>query len=222
MRTIGSPSDGIPSLPEDVQLVLALGAGKLRQGWTELPAAALVELALLGRVGSVPENGFLARPGVRNLTVLNDTPTGVPTLDSALVPLAARGKPWSAFSCLKKLAEPVARETQEALIRRGAISRSGRFDGFKTTLSIADEQQYRAAVYRLDTAWLKPEAVTDARSGAFVDLLRNAGEQFSRGASRDPVIQWEWYPESVRDTVATILDAEQITTSASSGGGYEG
>src|SRR5690554_3471781 len=130
-----SPPASIPSLPEDVQLVLARGAGELRQGATELAAATLVELALLGRIGSVPETGFLARKGMRNLVVLDDRPTGVGTLDNALERFAARGKPWPAFSCLKKLGTPVARETQETLIRRGAIRRGGRFSGLKTTLS---------------------------------------------------------------------------------------
>ena len=221
VEQVDSQLGGVPSLPEDVQLVLALGGGELRQGATALVAAALVELALLGRVGSVPETGFLARTGVRNL-VVDDRPTGVPTLDSALEPFAARGKSWSAFSCVKKLCKPVVRETQDTLIRRGAIRRNGRFDGFKTTLSIADEPQYRASVHRLDTAWLNHGAVADPRSGAFVDLLRNAGERFSRGAEGEPVIVWEWYPEEVRDTVVTILEAERITTSASSGTGYEG
>jgi hypothetical protein len=60
-----------PSLPEDVQLVLAVGGGELLPGATELAAAALVELTLLARVGSVPETGFLARKGFRNLIVLD-------------------------------------------------------------------------------------------------------------------------------------------------------
>ena len=222
VEQVDSQLGGVPSLPEDVQLVLALGGGELQQGAWELPAAALVELALLGRVGSVPETGFLARAGVRNLVVLDDRPTGVSTLDSVLERFAARGKPWSAFSCVKRLCRPVVRETQDTLIRRGAIRRNGRFGGLKTTLSIVDESQYRASVYRLDTAWLNPGAVTDPRSGAFVDLLRNAGRQFSRGAEGEPVIVWEWYPEEVRDTVAAIFEAERITTSASSGTGYEG
>lgn len=217
----GIPGE-VPSLPEEVQLVLAVGDGKLRVGATELAAAALVELALLGRVGSVPETGFLARKNTRQLTILDDRPTGVGTLDIALDQLVARGKPWAAFSCLKKLSKLVARETQELLIRRGAIQRDGRFGGIKTTLSIADEQQYRAAVYRLDTAWLKAETVTDPRSGALVDLLRNAGQRFSRGAEREPAIKWDWYPDGVRDTVETILEAERVTTSASSGTGHEG
>src|SRR5690554_8017107 len=129
-----SPPASIPSLPEDVQLVLARGAGELRQGATELAAAALVELALLGRVGSVPETGFLARKEVRNLVALDETLTGVGTLDIALEQLVAKGKPWGAFSCLKKLSTPVARETQDALIRRGAIVRDERFGGLRTTL----------------------------------------------------------------------------------------
>ena len=137
MTQFDSPPGGVASLPEDVQLVLALGGGELRQGAWELVAAALVELALLGRVGSVPETGFLARAGVRNLVVLDDRPTGVSTLDSVLERFAARGKPWSAFSCVKRLCRPVVRETQDTLIRRGAIRRNGRFGGLKTTPVLA-------------------------------------------------------------------------------------
>lgn len=214
--------EDLPSLPEDVQLVLALGGGELHEGATELAAAALVELALLGRVGSVPETGLFARKDVRKLVTLDDRPTGVDSLDSALELLADRGKPWAAFSCVNKLSTPVARATQEALIRRGAIRRNGTVGGIRTTLSIADEAQHRAAVFRLDTAWLKPETVTDPRSGAFVDLLRSADQRFSRGAEREPIVKWNWYPEAVRDTVSTIFATERVTTSASSGTGYEG
>lgn len=217
-----SLTGSIPSLPEDVQMVLATGGGELADGGMEAAAAALVELTLLGRLGSVPEKGFLARKEARKLVVLDDRPTGVPTLDSALEPMVRRGRPWYPFYCIRKLCGPVSRATQDVLIERGAIRREGRAGGLKTTLWIADEPQHRASVHRLDTAWLNPGAVTDPRSGAFVDLLRNAGERFSRGAGRDPVIAWEWYPEEVRDTVAAILDAERTTTSASSGTGYEG
>lgn len=222
MTDLSNAQGGLPSLPEDVQLVLAVGDGLLQQGGTELVAAALVELALLGRVGSVPETGFLARKDVRRLTVIDDRPTGVSTLDNVLAALVDRGKPWAAYSCLKKLLRPVARETQDALLRRGAIARDGKFGGLKTTLTVADGQQHRDAVQRLDTAWLNPEGVTDARSGAFVDLLRNAGERFSRGAQHEPTVRWDWYPEGPRQTVIAILEAERITASASSGTGYEG
>lgn len=217
-----SSLDELPSLPEDVQLVLELGDGRLQQGATELVAAALVELTLLGRVGSVPETGFFARKNVRRLVVLDESPTGVATLDSALAALVERGKPWAAYSCLKRLVGPVSRATQDALIGRGAISRDGRPGGIRTTLTVADERQKRDATHRLDTAWLNPEAVTDARSGAFVDLLRNASERFSRGAQHEPVVRWDWYPEGVRETVLGILEAERVTASASSGTGYEG
>lgn len=215
-------ADRFPSLPEDVQLVLAVGGGELLYGRAELAAAALLELTLLGRVGSVPETGFMARKDIRKLIVLDGTPTGVPTLDRALERLVARGKRWDTFSCVKKISTAVARETQETLIRRGAILRIDKAGGLRSALSIADEEQYRAAVYRLNAAWLNPDAVTDSRSGAFVDLLRNASERFSRGADQEPVIKWEWYPAAVRDTVAAILQAERITASASSGTGYEG
>lgn len=213
---------GFPSLPEDVQLVLSIGGARLQQGGPELVAAALVELALLGRVGSVPETGFLARKDVRRLTVLNDRPTGVRPLDAALTALSDHGKPWAAYSCVKKLMQPVARETQDALLRRGAIARDGKFGGLKTTLTISDEQQHRDALQRLDKAWLGLEQVTDARSGAFIDLMRNAGERFSRGAQHEPVVRGNWYPDGVRETVAAILEAERIAASASSGTGYEG
>src|SRR5690606_14986079 len=168
------------------------------------------------------ETGFLARKDVRRLVVLDERPTGVATLDSALAPLVSRGKPWTAYSCLKKLVPAVSRTTQDALIARGAMARDGSFGGLRTTLTVADEQQQREAIQRLDTAWLRPEAVTDARSGAFVDLVRNASERFSRGAQHEPVVKWSWYPEDVRETIAGILDAERITASASSGTGYEG
>lgn len=212
-------TDEIPSLPEDVQLVLTVGDGILHQGWTELAAAALVELTLLGRLGSLPETGLFARKEVRKLVVIDETPTGVRVLDLALQRLVARGKPWAPYSCLSKIAAPIAREVQETLICRGVIRYTGRPNGLKTRLAVVDEQQCQAAMRRLDSAWLKPDAVTSPRNGAFVDLLRNAGARFNRGAEQESIIRWQWYPTEIRDTVQAILYTERILSTPPSAAG---
>lgn len=216
----------VPPLCEDVQLVLSLGGGKLQVGGMDLAAAALVELVIRGRVGSVPERGFMARKDVRKLTVISEEPVGVTALDAALKAVVAKGKPWNAYSSLRKIWRPVASATQDALIARGAIARSGPFGGLKSALSIVDERQYRAAVARLDAAWLRPESVTDVRSAAFVDLLRNSPPSFNRGAQlphgtqNAPLIEREWYPSEIRDTLVGIFQAQRAATGV--GTGYEG
>lgn len=220
-ETADSAQGGVPSLPEDVQLMLLIGKGQVAWGFAELSAAALVELTLLGRIGSVPETGPFSREEARKLVVLDAEPTGVQILDCALERLVARGKPWEALSCVKKLAGPVGRLVHQTLLDRGTLRGEGRW--LKATLWVADEEQYRATVYRLNSAWLKPDAVTDPRSGAFIDVLRNAGDQYSREAGKHgAVIAWEWYPRGMRDTIYAILDAERIANSLSSGAGYEG
>ena len=83
--------DGM-SLAEDVQLVLAVGNGQLRQGAMETAAAALVELALRGRVGSEPDAGFFAGPIARKLIVIDASPTGERRFRAATRGSSA---PWS-------------------------------------------------------------------------------------------------------------------------------
>src|SRR5690606_38299973 len=120
----------------------------------------------------------------------------------------------------------VASATQDALIARGAIARSGPFGGLKSALSIVDERQYRAAVARLDSAWLRPESVTDVRSAAFVDLLRNSPPSFNRGAhlphgtQNAPLIGREWCPSEIRDTLVGTFQAQRAATGV--GTGHEG
>lgn len=182
--------------------MLLIGGGKVSHGYVELAAVALVELALLVRIGSVPESGLFARKNVRRLIVRDEHPTGALILNCALERLAARGKPWHVYSCVKKLAMPVSGLVVETRIHQGTLRREGR--GLKAKFMVADEQKHRATVYRLDTAWPHPDDVTDPRDGAFVDLLRNAADRFSRGAQHEAVIRWEWYPQGIRDTVEQL------------------
>ena len=216
-------TDGM-SLAEDVQLVLAVGNGQLRQGVMETAAAALVELVLRGRVGSVPDAGFFAGPIARKLIVIDASPTGIPSLDCALRLLVEKGKPWTAYKCVRRIWRQVSWVVQEELMGMGAVSRPGKFGSTLDHLTIVDEQQHRAAVHRLDTAWLYPENVTDPRSGAFVDLLRNAGDPFNRRQEQEQeaVIRWEWYPSELRDTIQGILEAEKLATGAGPATGWEG
>ena len=202
--------------------MLAVGDGQLRQGAMEVAAAALVDLTLRGRLGSVPDRGFFASRNARKLIVVDATPTGDAALDSVLAVMTAKDAPWSAHKCLKAIWRPVSGAVQDALIHRGVVSRAGKFGSSVAHLTIEDDQARRAAVHRLDTAWLHPDAVADPRAGAFVDLLRNAGEPFNRRRELEPVIRWEWYPAGIRETVLAILDEEKLATSAASGTGYEG
>src|SRR5664279_4677074 len=94
----------IPKLAADVQLASLLGGGQLNWCWTEMSAAVLIELTLLGRIGSTPETGLFARESVRKFVVLDRTPTQQPVLDYVLARIVDRGKPWEIYACLRKLA----------------------------------------------------------------------------------------------------------------------
>ncbi|MCW4384912.1 GPP34 family phosphoprotein [Salinibacterium sp. SYSU T00001] len=192
----------------------------------EVAAAALAELVLLGRVGSVPETGFMSRKGKHKLVVLSADPVGAPALDGALVAMMSMGtKPRDAFGILPKVWKPVASAVQEALIERGVIRREGRFGGLRSSLWIVDGAQQRDAIFRLNAAWLTPEAVSDIRDAVFVDLMRNADDRFNRGAQRPhgvenaPVIERDWYPPEICDALIEIFAAERAT--AGPGAGYE-
>lgn len=210
----------VRSLPEDVQLVLSIGGKRLQQGTYEVSAAAIIDLVLRSRVTSIPPRGPFARS--RRLVVADPTPTGAPALDAALAVMVSNARPMGAVRCIRKLWRPVSRSVQEGLLREGVVSRPGKFGSLLHPLTIEDEQQQRASVYRLDSAWLVPDSVTDPRAGAFVDIMRNAAGSFSRRREIEPVIRWEWYPSEVRDTIHEVLEGERYLTSSGAGSGWEG
>ena len=217
-----SASEPLPTLAEDLQLLLGRGGGELAHGYSDVAAAALVELVILGRIGSQASHGFFANKGERKLFVTDSTPTGVPILDAALSRVARSSRPWGVYRCVTKVQGRVSRLVVERLIERGAIRSEGRPAGWKSKLQIADEAQHREAVFRRDTAYFAPEPVSSPRDAALVDLVRNANENFRIDDGTGPTTFRDWYPPELRDTIVAILEVEGVLTSAGGGGGYEG
>jgi hypothetical protein len=198
------------SLPEEVQLVLQTVPGRLHFGWEQVAAAALVELALAERVGSVPNRGLFTGGKARLLTVVNAAPTGSPLLDLALELVVAHQKPWVAYKCVLAIGRELSLAVHAQLVRKGIVSVVGEFPSLSGYLQVEDEPRQQAVKDKLDRARALPDQVTDPRTGALADVLRNAGNLFDGGPGIGPRMLREWYPENVRDTVDAILQGEGL------------
>src|SRR5690606_7131288 len=101
----------------------------------------------------------------------------------------------------------------------GAAHLVGKLHSRSGSLIIDDQAQRTPVRARLDGAWKDPEAVTDPRVGALVDIMRNVGQPFSirdpNGQGLEPVLHREWYPPELQDTIEAILTASMVLTSGS-------
>lgn len=200
------------SLPEEVQLVLQRRPGKLEFGWTQLASAALADLALEGRIGSVPNRALFTGGKARLLTVLSDAPASSPVLDVALRLVSARAKPWIPYKCVLDIGRDVSMATHAELVRKGIVTvvgDSSKLDGY---LQIEDDARPRSVKAKLDRARTQPDSVDDPRTSALVDLMQNAGNLYVGDAGLEPRMMREWYPPDVRDTVDAILQGESLVS----------
>lgn len=208
------------TVAERVQLVAAGSADQLCPAPPfALSAAALVELALLGRLGTVANTAFFNGGAPVKLTVLDETPTGNPVLDAALAPIAARRALRTPDKWIVDLWRVVPEAVAAELTRRGIAS-----PVVSPTVEVA-ARSGRTAPLRLEDPWATterrhisearavPEGVSDPRLGAVIDVVDHFGEAFSPEFSARPFIPRAWYPESVRTTIGHILRAETLVTS---------
>ena len=202
------------TVAEEVQLMLGLRTGRLEFEGTMPVAAALIELTLLGRIGSVPNRAPFTGGSPRKLVVLDQTPTGNRILDAALRPLVARDKPWVTHRCMLGVGKDVTLTLHSELERRGLVRSVGRYPNRKGFLDITDDTAYRRLRDELGRVRSRPDSVADPRTGAFIDVLRNGADSYSGEQGLQPRILWEWYPAAMRDTIHAILQAERIQFSA--------
>ncbi|MCU1447443.1 GPP34 family phosphoprotein [Cryobacterium sp.] len=83
------------SLPEELQLALPPLTGHLRFGSMDIAVAAIIDLALRGRI--VATKSRFGQPSDAKLTLVDASPTGNGPLDAVVQAFVARGKPWKAY-----------------------------------------------------------------------------------------------------------------------------
>lgn len=199
---------GTLTLPEEVQLMLRLDESRLAFGWIELAAAALIDLALSGRVEMLPATGLFRGIGDRKVAVVDPSPTGSPALDSALAVLSGHGKPWIVSRCMIPVGREVSPAVHSELQLNGIARVVGKFPDLAGHLVVEDPDAQAQVKSRVDRARLAPQEVSDPRLGALVDVLRNSDDRFRGETGLQPTIRWEWYPKEVTETVNAILWAE--------------
>ena len=196
---------GVPSLAEDIQLMLQVQQGRLEPDRVMPGAAALIELALLGRIGTARGGGLLSTPADDSrLVVVDSAPTGSSLLDDALAVLVAKRKPAFSLKVLQSVNDAVVPHVFTELVRRGVVRDTGGYPSGADGLPIADEARLDERKSVLARARTLPSTVTDPRLGAIVDLLRSNG-RYRGDAGELDLIAGDWYPVGAKDAVASIL-----------------
>lgn len=217
----GLSDPAVMSLPEANQWVLRKGGDLLQFAWVEAGAAALIDLALAGRITTLRNRGFFDQEDQRRILVTDRTPLGVPELDRALELLCTQRRPRRIKKWIWTIGREVSDIVRAEMVGAGLAEEVGKkFPSSRGNLRVLDDSRQRIAVDMLNRADRAPTAVTDPRAGALVDLMRNGGPQF-RGGRERPLktnIVHEWYPSEARRTIDGVLYALRVRTA--SGGIY--
>ncbi|MBH0008851.1 GPP34 family phosphoprotein [Salinibacterium sp. SWN1162] len=202
------------AVAEKVQLMLGTRKGRLEFEGTMTVSATLIELALLGRISSIPNRALFAGGSPRKILAVDSTPTGDAVLDAVLIPMSERGKPWVTHRCMFALAGNASRAVHARLESRGLVQTIGTYPSLSGYLEITDHVVFDELRAELGRVRSTPEQVSDPRTGAFIDVLRNGVDSHSGEQGLHPYLRWEWYPAGVRATVQAILQAERIQFTA--------
>lgn len=111
------------SLPEELQLALPPITGQLRFGSMDIVVAAIIDLALRGRI--VARKSRFGQPSNAKLTLVDASPIGNAPLDAVLEAFTARGKPWTVYDVVTELWATVSEATTASLVARGALNAHG-------------------------------------------------------------------------------------------------
>lgn len=209
------------SLPEATQWVLRQEGGLLQFAYVEAGAAALIDLALAGRITTLRNRGFFNQDDQRRIVVTDPTPLGVPELDRALEILGTQNRPRRIKKWIWEISRAVSDIVRAEMVGAGLAEEVGApFPSHRGNLRVLDDSRQTIAVAMLNRADLFPTKVTDPRAGALVDLMRNGGPHFRGGRERPLTTQilHEWYPPEVRPTIDGVLWA--LTARTASGGIY--
>ncbi|WP_104171061.1 GPP34 family phosphoprotein [Cryobacterium sp. M23] len=155
----------VPSIAEDIQLMLQQRPGQLEPDQIMPGAGALIELALEGRILTDPKDGFLTEPADNaRLVVVDDSPTGSAMLD-ALAVVSARRRPPFTYKVLQPVTVAVVPHLYVALVERGVVRETGGYPTGRDRLEIADESVFLERKSVLARARTLPATVSDPRIG---------------------------------------------------------
>jgi hypothetical protein len=205
----GGPLGNVTIAEAVVLMLTTTRKGELAFEWNMPAAAALIELVLAGRVGSVPNTSFFNEASPRKLVVLDTEPTGASVLDAAVRILESTPSPLRPAKAVAAVRREVTLAVYASLESRGMAHAVGDFPS-RGHLRIDDEEGYTLERARFAVIRSHPEKVTDARTGAFIDVLRNGAPSSTGEQGVHPRIRWEWYPQDARETIDAILMAENI------------
>lgn len=194
------------SLPEELQLALPTSTGHLRFGSMDLAVAAIIDLALRGRL--VATKARFGQPSDARLTLVDASPTGNAPLDAVLAAFAARGKPWKIYPAVTSLWAMGSEATTANLVARGALTTTGTLRDRDARLEPVDIALREELMARIDRA---PSA-DDPRATVLLDIRRHSpfGWTAKPGQKKPPILGD--YPENVAITARGALSALYIAT----------
>ena len=203
---IGQQTDTTLSLPEELQLALPLINGKLRFGSMDLAVAAIIDLALRGRL--VATKLRFAQPSSAKLTLVDATPTGNEVLDTVLRAFVARGKPWKVYPAVTTLAGVATDATVDSLVARGALAAHGTRHDRDGHVEPLDQALREASVARLE----RTSSAEDPQGAMLADIRHHSAWGWSPtpGQIKPPVLGD--YPENVGIAARGALSALYIAS----------
>lgn len=189
------------SLPEELQLALPPLTGHLRFGSMDIAVAAIIDLALRGRI--VATKARFGQPSDAKLTLVDASPTGNGPLDAVVQAFVSRGKPWKAYPAVTSLWAVVSEATTASLVARGALDAQGTMrdrDGRLVPLDLALREETLARVDRAPS----PD---DPMATVLLDIRHHSawGWTPKPGQKKPPVLAD--YPENVGITARGTLSA---------------
>lgn len=197
----------VPSIAEDVQLMLFRLPDRVQWSQGLTGAGALIELAMLGRIVADPNTTILRSPADdARLVIVNATPTGSSMLDVALSVLVAHRRTASTQRVILKVTTVIAPHLHAALVGRGVLRDNGGYVRGRVQSEVADDEVLAKRMSVLSYAWYLPDSVTDPRLNAVIDLL-NSTDFYSFDHGAGPLFSGDNYPSETRDTIASILKA---------------
>jgi hypothetical protein len=194
------------SLPEELQLALPTITGHLRFGSMDIAVAAIIDLALMGRLVAVKAR--FGPPSEAKLTLVDASLTGNGPLDAVLQAFVDRGKPWKIYPAVTALWAVVSEATTASLVERGALTTNGTMRDRDSRLEPLDQVLREESMARIDRA---PSA-EDPRATVLLDIRRHSawGWTPKPGQKRPPILAE--YPENAGITARGALSALYIAT----------
>jgi hypothetical protein len=194
------------SLPEELQLALPTITGHLRFGSMDIAVAAIIDLALRGRLGATKAR--FGQASDAKLTLVDASPTGSGPLDAVVQAFVARGKPWKIYPAVTSLWAVVSEATTGSLVARGSVNTNGTLRDRDSHLEPLDLALREETMARIDRA----PSVDDPRATVLLDIRQHSAFGFTPtpGQKRPPVLAD--YPENVGITARGALSALYIAT----------